>query len=146
MSELKTKMPFSGVFGKLCEELANGEPLLNNFLTGIDNDVKIDENENEYTINLKVAGISPSNINISIKDSNKLIVQGKYENKKSSKDGQGVFYENMSACSFHRIFDLPSYVDAKTATSELLNDTLTIKFKKKPEQEDKPVSIKVNWS
>ena len=99
------------------------------------------ENENEFLVQIELAGVDKKDVNISLKD-NELIIEGEKKHQKEEKDEMSCFSER-SYGSFQRVIQLPSSVNAEKVSASFENGVLEIVISKKEEEKPKKVKIEV---
>ena len=99
----------------------------------------IHRNEDEYIIELAVAGFKPGEINVEV-EGNQLKVHGD-----QTKDDSGVefIHRGISARSFVRQWTLAEHVEVVDATQE--NGILSIELKRRVPEEKKPKAIAITY-
>ena len=100
---------------------------------------KIDEND--YVIEVALAGFSKEDIDIELKD-NTLTVKNKIKDKVIDNDSNGVIHKGISTRQFERAFTIAE--DIKVKEAELKNGLLSISLERIVPEEKKPRLIKVN--
>ncbi len=102
--------------------------------------VDIHLTDKSVLVRLDVPGIDPKEVEISIED-NRLLVRGnRTACEEAAKDVQ-CWYNETQRGDFHRVIDLPEYVDGPKATANGENGVLTIKMPKKKEAKAKVVKV-----
>ena len=100
------------------------------------NIVKIDENN--YTIELAVAGFGESEIDITI-DGGKLIVKGNVES--NTDEQENFLFKGIATRAFTRTFAIDDHIEVKNA--EIFNGMLKIALERLIPEEKKPKKIPV---
>ena len=99
-------------------------------------------NENNYVIEVALAGFSKEDIDVELKD-NTLTVKNKIKEKViNSESSNGVIHKGISTRQFERAFTIAE--DIKVKEAELRNGLLSINLEKIIPEEKKPRLIKVN--
>ena len=102
--------------------------------------VDIHITENFVLVRIDIPGVDPKEIQISIED-NRLLVRGKrIPCEEAAKDEQ-CWYNETRRGDFHRVIDLPEYVDGNKAEASGENGVLTIKLPKKKEAKAKAIKV-----
>ena len=102
--------------------------------------VDIHLTDKSVLVRLDIPGIDPKEVEISIED-NRLLVRGKrLPCEEAAKDEQ-CWYNETKRGDFHRVIDLPEYVDGTKATASGENGVLTIKMPKKKEAKAKVIKV-----
>lgn len=99
----------------------------------------IRRSDDEYIIEIAVAGFKPGEINVEI-EHNQLKVHG--EQVKETRDGE-VLHQGISARSFVRSWTLADHVEVIAATQE--NGILSIELKREIPEEKKPKAIAIAY-
>jgi len=102
----------------------------------------ISENKNNYIVKVDLPGMDKSDIKITFKGRN-LVVSGKKEKVKESKDHKAISYER-SYGSFTRMCSLPGPVDKDKTKAKYSKGVLTVTVAKAPEKKEKEITVKVN--
>ena len=84
-------------------------------------------NENNYNIEVALAGYSKDDIEVELKDSN-LTVRNKTKDKTINEEGNGVIHKGISTRQFERAFTISE--DIKVRDAELKNGLLTISLER----------------
>ena len=100
---------------------------------------KIDENN--YFIEVALAGFSKENIDVELKD-NTLTVRNKLKEKIIDNESNGVIHKGISTRQFERAFTIAE--DIKVKGAELKNGLLSIDLERIIPEEKKPRLIRVN--
>ena len=100
---------------------------------------KIDENN--YFIEVALAGFSKEDIDVELKD-NTLTVRNKVKEKVIDGEANGVIHKGISTRQFERAFTIAE--DIKVKNAELKNGLLLINLERIIPEEKKPRLIKVN--
>tara|TARA_B100001123_G_C15305626_1_gene1022594 strand:+ start:392 stop:835 length:444 start_codon:yes stop_codon:yes gene_type:complete len=100
---------------------------------------KIDENN--YFIEVALAGFSKEDIDVELKD-NTLTVRNKVKEKVIDGESNGVIHKGISTRQFERAFTIAE--DIKVKNAELKNGLLLINLERIIPEEKKPRLIKVN--
>ena len=98
-------------------------------------------NENDYKIEVALAGYSKDDIELELKDST-LTVRNKQKEKVVNDDSNGVIHKGISTRQFERAFTIAE--DIKVKNAELKNGLLLINLERIIPEEKKPRLIKVN--
>tara|TARA_B100000029_G_scaffold485449_1_gene538766 strand:- start:2318 stop:2761 length:444 start_codon:yes stop_codon:yes gene_type:complete len=98
-------------------------------------------NENEYIIEVALAGFSREDIDVELKDKT-LIVRNKAKDKVVDSESNDVIHKGISTRQFERAFTIAE--DIKVKDAELKNGLLSINLEKIIPEEKKPRLIKVN--
>jgi HSP20 family protein len=91
-------------------------------------------------VRVDIPGIDPKQVDISIED-NKLLVRGKRIACEEAAKDERCWYNETSRGDFHRIIDLPEYVDGSKASANGENGVLTIKLPRKKEAKAKVIKV-----
>jgi HSP20 family protein len=92
-------------------------------------------------VRIDIPGVDPKEIEISIED-NRLLVRGKrIPCEEAAKDEQ-CWYNETRRGDFHRVIDLPEYVDGTKAAAGGENGVLTIKMPKKKAAKAKVIKVR----
>jgi HSP20 family protein len=102
----------------------------------------ISEDKNNYIIRIDLPGMEKSDIKITFKGKN-MIVSGKKERVKESKDNKGISYER-SYGQFSRICSLPGPFDKSKTKAKYSKGVLNVTVAKAPEKKEKEVTVKVD--
>ena len=98
-------------------------------------------NENQYFIEVALAGFAKEDIDVELKDST-LTVKNKLQEKVSDDKSNGVIHKGISTRQFERVFTIAE--DIKVKEAELKNGLLSIDLERIIPEEKKPRLIKVN--
>jgi len=104
------------------------------------NVVKLDDDN--FVVELAVAGFSKNSINITVHDG-VLNIEGSQEADDASDKETNYLYKGISSRKFRRTFDLSDYVEVKDATVK--NGVLKVKLERHVPEELKPREIPVNF-
>ena len=102
--------------------------------------VDIHLTDKSVLVRLDIPGIDPKEVEISIED-NRLLVRGKRVICKEAAKDEQCWYNETQRGDFHRVIDLPEYVDGSKATANGENGVLTIKMPKKKEAKAKVIKV-----
>ena len=97
-------------------------------------------NDNDYKIEVALAGYSKGDIELELKDST-LTVRNKIKEKVINEDGNGVIHKGISTRQFERYFTISE--DIKVKNAELKNGLLNIDLKRIIPDEKKPRLIDI---
>ena len=97
--------------------------------------------EDNYKIEIALAGFSKEDIEVEIKDRT-LTVRNKTKEKVINEESNGVIHKGISTRQFERSFTIAE--DIKVTEVELVNGLLSISLEKLIPEEKKPRLIKVN--
>ena len=97
-------------------------------------------NDNDYKIEVALAGYSKGDIELELKDST-LTVRNKIKEKVINEDGNGVIHKGISTRQFERAFTISE--DIKVKDAELKNGLLTIDLERIIPDEKKPRLIEI---
>ena len=97
-------------------------------------------NDNDYKIEIALAGYSRDDIELELKDST-LTVRNKTKEKVINEDANGVIHKGISTRQFERAFTISE--DIKVKDAELKNGLLTIELERIIPDEKKPRLIEV---
>ena len=98
-------------------------------------------NENDFVIEVALAGFSKEDINVELKDST-LTVKNKLKEKVIENESNGVIHKGISTRQFERAFTIAE--DIKVKDAELKNGLLSIELERIIPEEKKPRLIKVS--
>ncbi len=102
--------------------------------------VDIHITDKSVLVRIDIPGVDPKEVEISVED-NRLLVRGKrIPCEEAAKDEQ-CWYNETRRGDFHRVIDLPEYVDSNNTNATYDHGVLTIEMAKK--EEAKPKVIKV---
>ena len=91
-------------------------------------------------VRIDIPGVDSKKVDVSIED-NRLLVRGeRIPCEEAAKDEQ-CWYNETQRGDFHRVIDLPEYVDGSKATADSENGILTIKMPKKKEANAKVIKV-----
>ncbi len=91
-------------------------------------------------VRIDIPGVDPKEVQISIED-NRLLVRGKRIPCEDAAKDEQCWYNETRRGDFHRVIDLPEYVDGNKAVASGENGVLTIKLPKKKEAKAKAIMI-----
>ena len=91
-------------------------------------------------VRLDIPGIDPKEVEISIED-NRLLVRGKRVPCEEAANDEQCWYNETRRGDFHRVIDLPEYVDSSKAIASDENGVLTIKMPKKKVAKAKVIKV-----
>jgi HSP20 family protein len=91
-------------------------------------------------VRIDIPGVDAKAVEISIED-NRLLVRGKRVACGEAVKDERCWYNETERGDFHRVIDVPEYVDADKATASSENGVLTIKMPKKAEAEAKVIKV-----
>lgn len=100
----------------------------------------IDKNDN-YQVNVDLAGVNPDNIDILISDSS-LTIKGEKEEEFKNKEGSYLYQETQYG-SFERTISIPKYTDSDKAEAIFKNGVLKVILPKKVQELKKLKKIKI---
>ncbi len=98
-------------------------------------------NENQYFIEVALAGFAKEDIDVELKDST-LTVKNKLQEKVTDDKSNGVIHKGISTRQFERVFTIAE--DIKVKEAELKNGLLSIDLERIIPEEKKPRLIKVS--
>ena len=98
-------------------------------------------NENDYKIEIALAGYSKEDIELELKEST-LTVRNKAKEKVVNKEGNGVIHKGISTRQFERSFTISE--DIKVKNAELKNGLLNIDLERIIPEEKKSRLIEIN--
>ena len=98
-------------------------------------------NENEYKIEVALAGYSKEDIELELKE-NTLTVRNKQKEKVVNENGNGVIHKGISTRQFERSFTISE--DIKVKNVQLINGLLNIDLARIVPEEKKARLIKIN--
>ncbi len=105
----------------------------------ISSGVSISEDEKNIFVEVAVPGISPKNIDTTVKD-NQLWIHG--EQKEEEKDKARKYYRKANRSFSYRIA-IPGEVDSKVEPdATCANGVMTVKFQKSPKAQPKKIQVK----
>jgi HSP20 family protein len=99
----------------------------------------VEENDN-VTIRMEVPGVSPKDVEVSVRD-NVLTVSGQKESS-SKEEGKDFYVSEREFGSFRRSIELPSGCDADRVTASQDNGVLTVKIARTKEAAPKKITVK----
>lgn len=95
-------------------------------------------------VRLDIPGIDPKEVEISIED-NRLLIRGKRTPCEEAAKDEQCWYNETQRGDFHRVIDLPEYVDGLKAAAAGGNGVLTIKMPKKKEAKAKVIKVQTRY-
>ncbi len=102
--------------------------------------VDIHLTDKSVLVRLDIPGIDPKEVKISIED-NRLLVRGeRIPCEEAAKDEQ-CWYNETRRGDFHRVIDLPEYVDSDKTNATYDNGVLMIEMTKKEEAKAKVIKV-----
>ena len=102
--------------------------------------VDIHITDKSVLVRIDIPGIDPKEVDISIED-NRLLVHGKRVPCEEAAKDEQCWYNETQRGDFHRVIDLPEYVDGSKATANGENGILTIKMTKKQVAKAKVIKV-----
>jgi len=102
--------------------------------------VDIHITDNSVLVRIDIPGVDPKEVEISIED-NRLLVRGKRVPCEEAAKDEQCWYNETKRGDFHRVIDLPEYVDGTKADASGENGVLTIKMPKKKEAKAKVIKV-----
>lgn len=99
------------------------------------------ENEDAYTIQVELPGVTQDNIDVSIRD-DRLIIRGEKRDMREEK-GESYFFSERSYGEFQRAFRLPPDVDRSKVDAAFDHGVLKIVLPRAAKKEPKEQKIKV---
>ena len=102
--------------------------------------VDIHITEKSVLVRIDIPGVDPKTVEISIED-NRLVVRGKRAPCEEAAKDEQCWYNETKHGDFHRVIDLPEYVDGTKANASGENGVLTIKMPKKKEAKAKVIKV-----
>ncbi|MBW8039960.1 MAG: Hsp20/alpha crystallin family protein [Planctomycetes bacterium] len=102
--------------------------------------VDIHITDKSVLVRIDIPGIDPKDVEISIED-NRLLVRGKRIACEEAVKNEQCWYNETKRGDFHRVIDLPGYVDSTKTNASSENGVLTIKMSKKKEAETKVIKV-----
>lgn len=103
--------------------------------------VDVSEDEKNVYVEMPLAGVKPSDVEISVED-NILTAKGKIEEEKEEKK-KNYWMKEIRKGAFERVVTLPTEVKAEKAATELKNGMLKITLPKVEVKKAKKVQVKV---
>ena len=102
--------------------------------------VDIHLTDKSVLVRIDIPGVDPEKVDVSIED-NRLLVRGKRTACEEAAKDEQCWYNETRRGDFHRVVDLPEYVDSGKTNATYDHGVLTIEMVKK--EEAKPKVIKV---
>lgn len=107
-------------------------------------DVDVKQTKDSYIFMMDLPGMSDSDIDLSIKDSEFTIASTKKSEKEEKKsDEEKWLLRERTNMSFKRSFSLPKDTDQESAKASFSNGVLTVSFARKAAPETKKIAINV---
>jgi HSP20 family protein len=103
--------------------------------------VDIHLTDKSILVRIDIPGIDPEKVDISIED-NRLLVKGKREPCEDAAKDEQCWYNETQRGDFHRVIDLPEYVDSSKTKATYDRGVLTIEMAKKKEAKSKVIKVK----
>lgn len=103
--------------------------------------VNIYQEKNDVVVETSLAGIDPSDVEVSI-ENDVLIIMGKSE-KKTEVDDKNYYRKEMSFGSFHRSIPLPAHVVGGDAKASFENGILKIQVPTEDKKKSKNIKIEI---
>jgi len=103
--------------------------------------VDIHITDKSVLVRVDIPGIDPDKVDISIED-NRLLVRGKRLTCEEAAKDEQCWYNETRRGDFHRIIDLPEYVDSSQTNATYDHGVLTIEMAKKEEAKPKVIKVK----
>lgn len=101
----------------------------------------VSENDNEFTLQLELPGVTKDDVRITMQD-NAITIRGEKKQEKESRKGNAHRVER-SYGSFERTFSLPAVVKSEKIEATFSNGILTVTLPKAEEARPKQVEVKV---
>ena len=92
-------------------------------------------------VRVDIPGIDPEDVDISIEE-NRLFIRGKRLSCKEAAKDEQCWYNETKRGDFHRVIDLPEYVDSEKTSASYDKGVLTIEMAKKAEAKAKVIKVK----
>lgn len=102
--------------------------------------VDIHITDKSILVRVDIPGIDPEKADISIKD-NRLLVRGKRILCEEAAKDEQCWYNETQRGDFHRVIDLPEYVDSNKTKGTYDHGVLTIEMAKKKEAKSKVIKV-----
>ena len=102
--------------------------------------VDIHITDKSVLVRIDIPGVDPKKVDVSIED-NRLLVRGKRIACQEAAKGEQCWYNETCRGDFHRIIDLPEYVDSDKTNGTYDNGVLTIEMAKKEEAKTKIIEV-----
>ncbi len=102
--------------------------------------VDIHITDKSVLVRIDIPGVDPKEVDISIED-NRLLVRGKRVTCEEAAKDEHCWYNETKRGDFHRVIDLPEYVDGTKANASGENGVLTIVLPKKKEAKAKTIKV-----
>jgi HSP20 family protein len=102
--------------------------------------VDIHITDKSVLVRVDIPGVCPEEVDISIKD-NRLLVRGKRVSCEEAAKDERCWYNETQRGDFHRIIDLPEYVDSSKTDATYNRGVLTIEMAKKEEIKAKVIKV-----
>jgi HSP20 family protein len=96
--------------------------------------------ETHVIVEISLPGVDQKNVDISVSDSNTLVVKGKIE-KQSELDDENYYRKERKIGIFHRSVTLPVSIDGDNAQADYESGILKISLPKMPKKEAKQIKI-----
>ncbi len=103
--------------------------------------VDIEENDNEYNIQVELPGVKKGDVKITLKD-NILSIEGEKKSEKKAKSDNYHFSERIFG-KFKRSFELPQTVNQESISADFKDGMLQISIPKSKEAKPKQIEVKV---
>lgn len=100
------------------------------------------EKDNKIIVEMQLPGIDPEKVDINFEGEDRIIVEGKVEEKKEEK-GKQYWRREIKRGAFSRMLQLPSAVDPAKTKAEYKNGLLIITAPKKEKKKLKMVKVKI---
>ncbi len=104
--------------------------------------VDVMEDANNVIVKAELPGLSKDDVQVTLQD-NCLILKGEKKHEEERK-GRNYYRVESSYGAFHRVIELPSYIDTKKADAQFKNGVLQITLPKTEEARSKLIEIKIH--
>lgn len=103
----------------------------------------VTETEDDYTVDVAVAGFSKEDVEVELKD-NTFFIKGSHQNEESA-DGKKYLRKEISKRSFRRVVRFPEKVDVNAVECSYKDGIVTCKIDKlKKEPSNSPIKVVIN--
>jgi HSP20 family protein len=102
--------------------------------------VDIHITDKSVVVRIDIPGVEPKEVDVSFED-NRLLVRGRRTPCEEAAKDEQCWYNETPRGDFHRVIDLPEYVDGTKAAASGENGVLTIKMPKKKEAKAKVIKV-----
>lgn len=103
----------------------------------------IQSSENNYRVEVAVAGFEPGEVNVEVRDGDLIVTGERLQEVESSDEHYRVIHQGISARKFFKSWQLGEYVEVVNA--QIKNGILTVNLERKVPEAAKPKTIAIDY-